>query len=192
MTDVVSMDRKDGEDRDGEQNKSFHLHSDNWWLQSKKRAALHWIQVQSSHPLWTVGCCEIQGCAVSTFWWTTHYHFTSGLWVSLTPPRDGGLKCASSASVYLPLNKLHIFCVKLYGRGLKLLVSSLCLSFGLRPRPHLCLALFSFSGTLSPSAPPQFLAVALLAVSPICFHSLGQDSPLCSSDTFSHRAAQCN
>lgn len=30
MTDVVSMDRKDGEDRDGEQNKSFHLHSDNW------------------------------------------------------------------------------------------------------------------------------------------------------------------
>lgn len=58
--------------------------------------------------------------------------------------------------------------------------------------PHLYLALSSIPGTLLPSVPPRFLAVALLAVSPICFHSLGQDSLLCSSDTFSHRAAQCN
>lgn len=43
-----------------------------------------------------------------------------------------------------------------------------------------------------PSVAAELLAAELLTVSPICFHSLGQDSLLCSSDTFSHRAAQCN
>lgn len=38
----------------------------------------------------------------------------------------------------------------------------------------------------------ELLAAAQLTVSSICFHSLGQDSLLCSSDTFSRRAAQCN
>lgn len=58
--------------------------------------------------------------------------------------------------------------------------------------PYLHLAFFSFPGTLFATVPPQFLAVALLAVSPICFHSLGQDPLLCSSDTFAHQAAQYN
>lgn len=38
----------------------------------------------------------------------------------------------------------------------------------------------------------ELLAATQLTVSSICFHSLGQDSLLCSSDTFSRRAAQCN
>lgn len=38
----------------------------------------------------------------------------------------------------------------------------------------------------------ELLAAAQFTVSSICFHSLGQDSLLCSSDTFSRRAAQCN
>lgn len=58
--------------------------------------------------------------------------------------------------------------------------------------PHHYLALFFYPGTLFASVPPQFLAVALLTVSPICFHSLGQDSLLCSCDTTSRWTAICN
>lgn len=59
--------------------------------------------------------------------------------------------------------------------------------------PRLLLALFPPCWRPTPlRIAAQLLAAAQLTVSSICFHSLGQDSLLCSSDTFSRRAAQCN
>lgn len=104
--------------------------------------------------------------------------------------------CHSIIPVRLPLKKKKSHVQHIFKRCGKLNAS---LKLGLWSTPP---SFFLFSSSLSgtPFFPwhplslcaTQFLAVALLAVSPICFHSLGQDSLLCSSDTFSHRAAQCN
>ena len=122
-------------------------------------------------------------------WQPAHYHLTQG-WKSLRP---------SMEFVRLPLKEITHIYLFIYFFNVENCMTVGKIGFVPDPPlhhssyfPHLYLALSSIPGTLLPSVPPRFLAVALLAVSPICFHSLGQDSLLCSSDTFSHRAAQCN
>lgn len=133
-------------------------------------------------------------------WRPTQYHLTQG-WKSLRPSMEDDCKhiCIIRRTIWtLTLwKKSHVFFCFFFNVENCMTVGKI----GFVPDPplhhssyfpHLYLALSSIPGTLLPSVPPRFLAVALLAVSPICFHSLGQDSLLCSSDTFSHRAAQCN